>query len=219
MRKAPPYNPLTDFTPVSLIGKFGFFLFVHPSVPAPSLAELLAYARANPGKLNYATGNSTSILATAQLKLRERIDIMEIPYKGDAPATTDLVAGRVQLMFATPGTGIGVREGRPTARVGHAAAESQSAAPGGADDGGAGLQGALDRAMGGTVRDRRRCPRMWSIAWRGKWRPSSPVRRARAARPVRIRSPQLHAGGALGVPRGTARCLESNGRDVGIARE
>ena len=113
MRKSPPYNPLTDFTPVSLIGKFGFFLFVHPSVPAQSVNELLAYARANPGKLNYATGNSTSILATAQLKLRERLDIMEIPYKGDAPATTDIVAGRVQLMFGTPGTALPfVKEGR-----------------------------------------------------------------------------------------------------------
>ena len=106
LRKNPPYNPLTDFTPVSLVGKFGFFLFVHPSVPAQSVAELLAYARANPGKLNYATGNSTSILATAQLKLLEHLDMVEIPYKGDAPATSDLVAGRVQLMFATPGTAV-----------------------------------------------------------------------------------------------------------------
>ena len=113
MRKTPPYNPVTDFTPVSLIGKFGFFLFVHPSVPAQSPVELFDYARANPGKLNYATGNSTSILASAQLKLRERLDIMEIPYKGDAPATTDLVAGRVQLMFGTPGTALAfVKEGR-----------------------------------------------------------------------------------------------------------
>jgi tripartite-type tricarboxylate transporter receptor subunit TctC len=106
LRKNPPYNPLTDFTPVSLVGKFGFFLFVHPDVPAQSVAELLVYARANPGKLNYATGNSTSILATAQLKLLEHLDMVEIPYKGDAPATSDLVAGRVQLMFATPGTAV-----------------------------------------------------------------------------------------------------------------
>jgi len=113
LRKNPPYNPLTDFTPVSQIGKFGFFLFVHPGVPAQSVAELLAYARANPGKLNYATGNSTSILATAQLKLLEHLDMVEIPYKGDAPATSDLVAGRVQLMFATPGTAVPfVKDGR-----------------------------------------------------------------------------------------------------------
>src|SRR5438132_961109 len=81
--------------------------------PAESVAELLVYARANPGKLNYATGNSTSLLATARLKMLERIDMVEVPYKGDAPATLDLVAGRVQLMIATPGTAAAfVKEGK-----------------------------------------------------------------------------------------------------------
>jgi len=113
MRKNPPYNPLTDFTPVSLVGTFGFFLFVNAELPAQSARELIDYARANPGKLNYATGNSTSVLATARLKLTERLDIVEIPYKGDAPATADLVAGRVQMMIATPGTAAAfVKEGR-----------------------------------------------------------------------------------------------------------
>ncbi len=118
MRKNPPYNPLTDFTPISLVGTFGFFLFVNPAVPAQSVRELVDYARANPGKLNYATGNSTSVLATARLKLQEHLDIVEIPYKGDAPATTDLVAGRVHLMIATPGTAVPfVKEGRLRALV------------------------------------------------------------------------------------------------------
>jgi tripartite-type tricarboxylate transporter receptor subunit TctC len=91
---------------------------VHPSVPAQSLAEFLEYARANPGKLNYATGNSTSILATARLKILERLDMVEVPYKGDAPATLDLVAGRVQLMIATPGTAAAfVKEGKLKAFV------------------------------------------------------------------------------------------------------
>lgn len=113
MHKNPPYNSLTDFTPISLVGTFGFFLFVNPALPAKSIRELLEYVRANPGKLSYATGNSTSMLATAQLKLQEHLDIVEIPYKGDAPATTDLVAGHVQLMIATPGTAVPfVKEGR-----------------------------------------------------------------------------------------------------------
>ena len=103
-RRNPPYNPLTDFTPVSLVGYFGFFLFTHPSVPANSVAELLAYAKANPGKLNYGSGNSTSQLFGAQLKQLEKLDIVHIPYKGDGPLSLDLIGGRVQMAFATPGT-------------------------------------------------------------------------------------------------------------------
>jgi tripartite-type tricarboxylate transporter receptor subunit TctC len=103
-RKNPPYNPLTDFTPVSLIGTFGFFLFSHPSVPANSAAELIAYAKANPGKLNYGSGNSTAQLFTAQLSKLENLQMVHVPYKGDAPLTIDLVGGRVQLAFATPGS-------------------------------------------------------------------------------------------------------------------
>ncbi len=104
VRKNPPYDPLTDFTPVSLVGTFGFFLFTHPSVPAKSVAELLAYVRANPGKLNYGSGNSTSMLTTAQLALLEKLNMVHIPYKGDAPLSIDLVGGRIQMAFATPGT-------------------------------------------------------------------------------------------------------------------
>src|SRR5512139_355378 len=118
MRKSPPYDPMADFTPISLVGYFGFFLFSNPAIPAQTLRELVEYARANPGKLNYATGNSTSVLATARLKAQEGIDIVEIPYKGDAPATADLVAGRVQMMIATPGTAVPfVKEGRLRALV------------------------------------------------------------------------------------------------------
>ena len=59
------------------------------------------YVRANPGKVNYATGNGTSVLATAQLALTEKLDMQQIPYKGDAPSTADLIAGRVQVMIGT----------------------------------------------------------------------------------------------------------------------
>ena len=112
-RKNPPYDPFSDFTPVSLVGYFGFFLFSHPSVPARTVAELVAHARANPGKLNYGTGNSTSQLLGAQLKYLQKIDIVHVPYKGDGPLNVDLLGGRVQMAFATPGAAVPhVKEGR-----------------------------------------------------------------------------------------------------------
>ena len=112
-RKQPPYNPLTDFTPVSFVGYFGFFLFSHPSVPARTAQELIAYARANPGKLNYGSGNSTAQLFGAQLAKLENLSMVHVPYKGDAPLTIDLVGGRVHLAFATPGSAAPqVKEGK-----------------------------------------------------------------------------------------------------------
>jgi tripartite-type tricarboxylate transporter receptor subunit TctC len=102
-RKNPPYDPVADFTPVSLVGYFGFFLFSHPSVPANNVAELIAYARANPGKLNYGSGNSTAQLLGAQLTKLQNLDIVHVPYKGDGPLTVDLLGGRVHMAFATPG--------------------------------------------------------------------------------------------------------------------
>src|SRR5262245_17299156 len=62
LRKTPPYDPLADFTPISMVGRATVFFYVHPSVPAATLKEFIEYARANPGKLNYGTGNPLSIL-------------------------------------------------------------------------------------------------------------------------------------------------------------
>jgi tripartite-type tricarboxylate transporter receptor subunit TctC len=102
-KKAPTYDPVADFTPISMVGTFGFFVFSHPSIPATTLKELIAYVRANPGKLNYGSGNSTSMLATAQLVLQEKMDVVHVPYKGDGPLSTDLLGGRVHFAIATPG--------------------------------------------------------------------------------------------------------------------
>jgi len=112
-KKNPPYDPVADFTPVSLVGYFGFFLFTNPSVPAKSVAELVAYAKAHPGKLNYGTGNSTSQLLGAQLKYLQKLDIVHVPYKGDGPLNVDLLGGRVHMAFATPGAAVPhVKDGR-----------------------------------------------------------------------------------------------------------
>ena len=118
MKKVPPYDPVADFTPITDVGRYTFFIVVHPDVPAKSLAELIAYARANPGKLNYATGNTTGIVSTAFFAAQAQIKMVHVPYKGEPQALTDLVAGRVQVMFCSSGTSVPmIREGRLRALV------------------------------------------------------------------------------------------------------
>jgi tripartite-type tricarboxylate transporter receptor subunit TctC len=102
-KKVPPYDPVNDFTPISMVGIFGFFVISHAGLPVNTIGELVAYARANPGKLNYGTGNATSILATAQFAAQQKIEMAHIPYKGDWPLSVDLLAGRVNFAIATPG--------------------------------------------------------------------------------------------------------------------
>ena len=97
-----PYNPLTDLVPIVQIADVPNVLVIHPSVPANSLEELIAYAKANPGKLNYgSTGIGTSShLSSFMLSKRVGFEATHIPYKG-ADALKDLLAGRIQFMFAT----------------------------------------------------------------------------------------------------------------------
>jgi tripartite-type tricarboxylate transporter receptor subunit TctC len=102
-KKVPPYDPVKDFTPISLVGIFGFFVFSHATMPVNTIQDLVAYARANPGRLFYGTGNATSILATAQFASQNGLNVVHVPYKGDGPLSLDLVAGRVNFSIATPG--------------------------------------------------------------------------------------------------------------------
>jgi len=113
MKKSPPYDVLADFTPITDIGRYTFFLFAYAGVPQKTLGELIAYAKANPGKLAYATGNTTGIVSFAQLSSLAGIQMLHVPYKGEPAAITDLIAGRVQLIFATPTTGLAhVKDGK-----------------------------------------------------------------------------------------------------------
>jgi tripartite-type tricarboxylate transporter receptor subunit TctC len=113
MKKSPPYDPVADFTPVMDVGRYTFFIVTHPSVPARTVAELIQYARANPGVLNYATGNTTGIVSMALFASLGGVQMVHVPYKGEPQALTDLVGGRVQLMVASAGTAVPhVRDGR-----------------------------------------------------------------------------------------------------------
>jgi len=101
LRKDPPYDSVKDFTPVADIGRYAFFLFVHPEVPARTFQEFVDYTKANPGKVSYGTGNNTGILAMAQVASMFGLDMLHVRYKGEPPATLDLVANRVQAMIGT----------------------------------------------------------------------------------------------------------------------
>jgi tripartite-type tricarboxylate transporter receptor subunit TctC len=93
------FDPLKDFAPVVFVSLTPLVVVVHPSVPVKSLAQLVQLARAQPGKLNFASAGSSTHLATELLKSRAGIEMTHVPYKGTAPATTDLLGGHVHLML------------------------------------------------------------------------------------------------------------------------
>jgi tripartite-type tricarboxylate transporter receptor subunit TctC len=105
MMKKVPYDPITDFTPVTRMGSFTLMLVMHPSIPAKNVKELIAYAKANPGKLSFASANTSGIVAGETLKHWAGIDILHVPYKSAPPALQDLIAGRVSMMFTDLTTG------------------------------------------------------------------------------------------------------------------
>lgn len=98
-----PYDPVKDFTQISLVAITPYLLVVNPQVPAKTLAEFVALAKASPGKMNYASaGNGTAThLAMEMLKDAARIDVVHVPYKGNAPADVAILAGEVQTVFGS----------------------------------------------------------------------------------------------------------------------
>jgi tripartite-type tricarboxylate transporter receptor subunit TctC len=109
------YNFIRDNAPVSGTIRVANVAYVHPSVPAKTIPELIAYARANPGKINMASaGNGTSSHMAGELfKMMAGVDMVHVPYRGQGPALTDLLGGQVQVMFATtPGTTEYITAGR-----------------------------------------------------------------------------------------------------------
>jgi tripartite-type tricarboxylate transporter receptor subunit TctC len=102
------YDSIKDFAPIGLIGKSPLALTVHVSVPARTVAELIALARANPGTLTYGSigVGSASHLAGELFKVRAGVDMVHVPYRGGAPAVNDLIAGHLKTMFLSPVSGL-----------------------------------------------------------------------------------------------------------------
>ena len=101
VEKALSYDPVQDFTPISIVGKYGLLMVVNPSVPARNLGEFLAYVRANPGKVNYASSGMGSGLhfAGELFNAMGKVSMVHVPYKGSGPGMQDVLAGVCQVIF------------------------------------------------------------------------------------------------------------------------
>jgi tripartite-type tricarboxylate transporter receptor subunit TctC len=99
-----PWDPLRDFSPIALLTISTNVIAVHPSVPVNNLKEFIAYAKANPGKLNYASQGNGSIshIGTEMFKQSTGVELVHVPYKGSGPAIQDVLAGQVQVFISTP---------------------------------------------------------------------------------------------------------------------
>jgi tripartite-type tricarboxylate transporter receptor subunit TctC len=126
-----PYDPVKDITPIVLVGEASSIAVVHPAVPIKSTQELVAYARAHPGALNYGSGGTGgfSHLLVGLFELMANVRMTHIPYKGTGPALSDLLGGQLQVIFgSTPSTVPHVKSGRLRA-LGVTSKERSSAVP------------------------------------------------------------------------------------------
>jgi tripartite-type tricarboxylate transporter receptor subunit TctC len=113
LKKNPPYDPVKSFTPVSLVGRYIYVLVTSPTLQAQNVNELLTYARANPGKLNYGSYSGVTQLMHTRIKQGAKADLNFINYKGEAPTISDILGGHVQMTFATPTTTLQhIKEGK-----------------------------------------------------------------------------------------------------------
>jgi tripartite-type tricarboxylate transporter receptor subunit TctC len=119
--KKVPYDAVADFEPISKLGTITLALVVHPSVEASNVKELIAYAKANPGKLAFGAGSSSSRMSAELLKAMAGIDMLYVPYKSNPQAVTDLLGGQVQVFFGDISTAL------PPARAGKLKALAVSA--------------------------------------------------------------------------------------------
>ena len=104
--KTMSYDPIKDFTPIARTGDLPFMLVINPEIPANTVAELIALAKKEPGKYSYASGSSSAIVSGAPFARLAGIDLLHVPSKSSPPALTDVIAGRVSMMFVDVLTGL-----------------------------------------------------------------------------------------------------------------
>jgi tripartite-type tricarboxylate transporter receptor subunit TctC len=100
------YDPVKDFTAVTRMGSYTLMLVIHPSIPAQSVKQLIDYVKDNPGKLSFASANTSGIVAGETLKHFAELDMLHVPYKSSPPALNDVLGGRVSMMFTDLTTGL-----------------------------------------------------------------------------------------------------------------
>lgn len=98
------YDPIADFEPITRLGNITLALAVHPSVPANNVRELVAYGKANPGKLSFGAGSTSARMASEMLKARGGFDMLHVPYRANPLAVADLLGGQISLVFADVST-------------------------------------------------------------------------------------------------------------------
>lgn len=181
------YDPVTDLAPVSLLARMPFVLSVHPSVPARTVAELIAHARANPGRLNFGSvgAGTTGHLLVAEFAARHGLDITHVPFRSVPQSVTELVAGRIELMAAAAGAVVAQARGGQVRAVGVSGERRMAQLP----------DVALLAEQGEGARD--------VFAWIGLFAPAG----FPAERVARL---SQEAGRALAAPE-TARSLETAG--------
>ena len=132
MQEKPTYDPLRDFSPITLVGSSPMVLVIHPSVPAKSVQELVALAKAKPGELNCATGprGATPHLAAELFKFMAGIDFLQVAYRSVGAGVTDVLGGRIQMMFPNAGAVMGHIKAGKLRALGSGSARPSALAPG-----------------------------------------------------------------------------------------
>ena len=211
-----PYDPRRSFAPVSMVASGPLLVIVHASVPAQTLRDLIALAKAQPGKINFGSAGSGTVphLAAELFKTMADVDLVHIPYKGSGPAQTDLVAGRIQVMFdASAPLLANIKAGKLRA-LAIASSSRLASLPDTPTAAEAGLPQIRSRPVERHIGARRHITGDRIEAERGDPQGARRARHGRGAGPLRAGSGGQFAGGVCLVHRRGDRALEQGGENL-----